>query len=1592
MNTVTNSVKIKSLFLLLLSLAAVFTAQAQTFGNEWINFSQSYYKIKVLATGMHRLDYNYLANAGLASANPQKLQLFRRGKEVAMFVNGETDGNLNPGDYLEFYGERNDGKMDKGLYKDPRDQVHPYYSLYSDTAAYFLTVSNNNGLRMQKENVSAAGLNPEPWHFSTRMNVVTEQYTNGRLFGPLNQPVVASKMSWADRAEGIFSQFFGDRRDFVVDSIFNVNTAGPLPQLDVVLIGTFDFQHDVKISLIQPDGNIKVLSVSILMEPYSHRKLTYPLQFSDIAANGTVKVRVEVNKKNSPPGPDLIRVAYLRVRYPRQNIFSDKNLIISPADSNKTSPSLFVFESPFSNVRVYDVSYVYIPKELQVKANGQNKSFVLTSTQNREPKVLITNSERFVVPLKAISLKFRNLNPAKASYVIISHKKLMKPISGFSNVIKSYAEYRASVAGGKHDTLVMEINKVYDQFFYGEKSPLAIRQMMKYLLDKGKPSYLLLIGTGKEHTNDGSGFTLRHNFTPYVEQDLVPTGGTPASDVFFTAEWQNDSYAPLVATGRLATANPADVAAYLDKVKTHESLPSNEMWRKNVLHLRGGYTDQEKRTFTQYLLSYKNKVEGFYLGAKVKTVLRTSLENVPEKLLIPKEINEGQSLITFFGHSSTSVSDLDIGRPSDPTTGYNNFGKYPMMLVNGCQTGNAFIPNTFGSDWIFTPRKGAILFLGETAFGYDNFLHLYSDNFYKIAFTDSLYYGKSVATIQQEVIRQTAQASKNSLNLAMVMQMLLQGDPAVALYSPSKPDYALKGTELSIKAFVNENLTAASDSFQIVIPLRNLGKVSQQTFKISVTRNDQAVVTSNPYPPVFNQDTLIFNFNITAGKVAGINRFKVFVDAENSVNELDETNNIAQFEYNFPAMGPRPLMPVEYAIVNTRAVKLIGQANNLLQANRLYSFELDTTHTFNSPVKQTQEINGTSLPTWSVNLLPNAAPKDSLVYYWRFRPKEMVTSEDTLWGESSFRYIPTSPEGWSQSQPGQFIHARTNMVNLNEPKRQWEFTPISKKLSLRTTGGNIQTDWSRYGIFVNGSNATTGSCIFNIPNILVAVFNNQTLEPYVMPGAFASSRCGELSQALYYFGDMRQENRREYLRQFLEAVPTGHFVAVLSLNQVPFADFSDGLKNAFRSVGSKLIDGLVSGAPFALVGQKGSAVGTAQEVTANTIDPTDPALQNIELNYDITGFGKKGDITSTLIGPASSWKTLYHTVRNNGTGSDRYELKVTGLDIEGKNAKLIIPKVTSRTLDLSAIDAKEFPFLQLSLIVVDSLDATAPQLKEWQVLYTGVPEGVVRADVVGVEKYTSFATQALKGKIDAQVAFQNISNHSFNDSLLARITLIGTNGFSKEVKLKALTKGETVTIPYTFATNNLSGNYTFRLTVNPLSQNPMLRPEQYYFNNTLEVPFALTNNLHPVLEVVFDGRHILDGDIVSPNPLISMTLQDEDKYTFLKDASHMEVYLKGPGSADFKTVNLSGNDIKYFAADKNNDFRLEYNPKNLPDGIYTLRVQGRDVAGNKSGFEPYMINFEVINESAVTHFYPYPNPFSSKTRFVFTLTGSTIPQ
>ncbi|MGZ3846278.1 MAG: hypothetical protein ACXVBH_09485, partial [Flavisolibacter sp.] len=223
--------------LLGLLLMTGFIAKAQVYNNEWIDYSKTYYKFKVGKTGLYRISQSVLSAAGLGSTSADNFQLWRNGKQIPIYTSVAT-GSLSASDYIEFWGEMNDGRPDKELYRDPSWQLNDKWSLETDTAAYFLTVNTDptSNLRMQNaaNNVSSTSLTPDSYFM----------YTAGKYFRDRLNPGYAVNVgqylysSSYDKGEGWSSSDvvtgFTDctptyGRNVFVFSNLNVYKGGPAP-------------------------------------------------------------------------------------------------------------------------------------------------------------------------------------------------------------------------------------------------------------------------------------------------------------------------------------------------------------------------------------------------------------------------------------------------------------------------------------------------------------------------------------------------------------------------------------------------------------------------------------------------------------------------------------------------------------------------------------------------------------------------------------------------------------------------------------------------------------------------------------------------------------------------------------------------------------------------------------------------------------------------------------------------------------------------------------------------------------------------------------------------------------------------------------------------------------------------------------------------------------------------------------------------------------------------------------------------------------------------------------------------------------------
>ena len=129
--------------------------------NSWIDYSKTYYKFKIAKDTFCRIPQSTLASIGLANVNADNFQLWRNGKEVRLYTSA-SNTIFGASDYIEFWGEMNDGKPDNQFYRNPDFQLADKYSLETDTVAYFLTVNSVGTNLRYSSGVNSAPSNATP--------------------------------------------------------------------------------------------------------------------------------------------------------------------------------------------------------------------------------------------------------------------------------------------------------------------------------------------------------------------------------------------------------------------------------------------------------------------------------------------------------------------------------------------------------------------------------------------------------------------------------------------------------------------------------------------------------------------------------------------------------------------------------------------------------------------------------------------------------------------------------------------------------------------------------------------------------------------------------------------------------------------------------------------------------------------------------------------------------------------------------------------------------------------------------------------------------------------------------------------------------------------------------------------------------------------------------------------------------------------------------------------------------------------------------------------------------------------------------------
>ncbi len=1614
--------------LLLLVLANGLKAQ---FNNEWIDYSKTYYKFYIASPGIYRINKSVLDAAGIGNTQAQYFQLYRNGVEIPVYTS-VASGTMGTADFIEFYGDKNDGMTDKALYRVTADHLNEKASLFTDTAAYFLTVNtagNNKRIASISNGAASSSLTPLSYvwknvrhDYKTYINGQPRPYVNRGYAVNFGEYVYSSAF---DKGEMMSSDdIFPDQNGIIFTnskatfSNLMPYTGGSLQaKVKVLLAGSspgFPPTYS-RVARILLNGNT-LWDISINQ---FDAKMDSVTNVSPTQLSGSSTV---IGVKNTGSNiNDRFVAAFVEIDYPRLPDAGNSTLFDFFLKSSASDVLLELSNFNHGGVApvLQDVT-TGLRMEGFVDGSGKVKFLIPAAATDRRYMLAAGNASgiKNVTALTSKTYTNFSLSANQGNFLIVTNSKLL---GGTNNPIDQYRQYRNSATGGGYNTRIYTIDELVDQFAFGIKMhPLSVKNFLRFARNRfaTAPQFCFLIGRGTTYDE----FRANEDNPKANDLELVPTFGYPASDVLLGSD--DLTATPGTAIGRLSAINSNEVSVYLSKVKEFEAAQANpsttqadKSWMKNVVHVVGANDASIESLIRPYMENYKMIIQDTMYGGRVTTFnkFNTSTASTIENEMLAKLFEQGFSLMTYFGHSSASALDYNLDDPSK----YNNVGKYPVFLLNGCNAGNFFTfdttrltaLNTISEKYVLAPSGGAIAMIASTHFGVVSGLNVYSTGFYRSVTFQS--YNKPVSRNMKDAISYLYGQWGVNDYLARVHseQQTLHGDPSVKVNAFAKPDYSVEASNIVINPSF---LSIAETNFKAKIYYYNLGKAINDSMVVEVKRQyPQSSIYPNGFTEtVYSQkvkatlslDSLELTLPIFPERDKGINKIIVTLDTKNALDEISEFNNTTNTEFVIYEDELRPVYPYNFAIINKQNIKLVGSTSDPLGDALNYRMEIDTTELFNSAAKVVKNINSKG---GYIEFDPGITFRDSTVYYWRLG---IVRTGDVVakWNNASFVYLNGTSVGFNQSHFYQHTKSAADRIYIDSATRTWKYKTRLNNVfvnhSIYPITGTADNDFS---VSVNNTVISASVCVGH--SMVFNVFDPVTFKPWknYPGGAYGSgmNNCVSTLTRQYNFEwDDRDTGNRHKILNFMDAIPNGSYVLVRKILDQPydFETFAEKLKSdeqyfgagnsvyhRLKSAGFAEIDSFKRPRIYIFLYKKNDLSFTPVWKMSEGL------YDRIQMNVDCPTPDSLGYITSPLFGPAKAWQQVLWRGSSieSGNAGDKPLVDVIGVNSAGAETLLSTINLSQQDFNISNVSALQYPYIKLRMSDLDTSYGTPYQLRWWRLYYTPVPEGALAPSILLQSKDTLEMGELM----DFKIAFKNISEAAF-DSLRLKAYILDRNNITHLLTLprkKPLISGDTITVSISIDTKTYPGMNTLYLAVNPDND----QPEQFFFNNFLYKSFYVKEDTYnPLLDVTFDGTRILNRDIVSAKPHIQIKLKDESRYLALNDTAGLTIKLKFPNESTPRVYRWGTDTLQFTPANLSsgdNTATVDFLPSLTQDTEgteYELTVSGKDRNANRAGNLEYRVTFQVFNKPMISNLLNYPNPFSTSTAFVFTITGQEVPQ
>nr|WP_221394336.1 C25 family cysteine peptidase [Dyadobacter sp. NIV53] len=538
-----------SFFLLLSLFPTTLIAQwGYPYSNSWIDFSKPYVKIGITTSGLQKISFSSLPY-DFPVNQPEKIQLFHLGKEVSIL---STDNNE-----ILFYAVPNDGATDSLLYRPMSSRLNPYSSIYSNRTAYFLTIGNLAGKRAVRVLTDKnSNLEPTKVHIQKYLQSNTQEYSHSTAIY-IKPEFINSFFEHGASRTGV--RLLGNKIipfTIKLDSLQKNQTTQP--SIKLLLHGRSNNSRAIEVYVGKDSLNLrKAGSVNIV--DFIAQIFEFKIESTDIGANGALTFAL---KSTSTLPEERFSVGFYLVTYPQAlilNSLESKIFNLPPINGSSSRIQISDYQNTYKS---YDITDANNPTIL----DGSLSDFTMPRQTGKQTIIFSSKKINIVESSQILKTTFYKINPADFNYVIITNETL-------KDAANRYADYRSSAEGGSYSPIVIKIKDIYDQFNYGEVSPVAIRRFIDYTMsDSNKDKYLLLFGKS---------ITFVERMLPELSED-VPSVGYPGSDLLLV-----DGLAgfpvnvPAMPVGRISAVTEVQADNYLEKVKEYEGNVSGSFeWKR----------------------------------------------------------------------------------------------------------------------------------------------------------------------------------------------------------------------------------------------------------------------------------------------------------------------------------------------------------------------------------------------------------------------------------------------------------------------------------------------------------------------------------------------------------------------------------------------------------------------------------------------------------------------------------------------------------------------------------------------------------------------------------------------------------------------------------------------------------------------------------------------------------------------------------------------------------------------------------------------------------------------------------------------------